>query len=164
MAITTIKDLRAKIYPNVESPELEGTPLSHGVPAEACFLTLESLLSRGGVPYRVGDDWFCEVAIGYVDSTGAWTAIGDISGDAALLTFYSDRTGVVADTRDSSDASQLTLAAGGLVKIMYADSETSLAAGTWRYALVITWASDSTVTTILEGYLDALPAIPEASS
>jgi hypothetical protein len=155
MAVVSITDLRCKIYPQIEDPELEGTPGSTGVKAESVLLTGDYLRTLGGVPYRIGDDWAVELQIGSLQ-TAVFTG-ESLTSCTLVMTIYDPISREVIDTRTSGVANEITLDGDqstnpGLFWLEFVNTETPTA-GTWDFLIRCTW-SDSTVTTLIEGVID----------
>lgn len=161
MAVVSVTDLRVKIFPQIEQPELEGTPTSTGIPAEKVLLTEDYLRDLGGVPYRIGDDWAVEMQIGTLQSS-VFTG-ESLTGCTLTATIYDPISREVIDTRTSGVANEITLDGDqstnpGLFWFEFTRSETPTA-GNWAFLIRCAW-SDSSTTTIIEGDIDILPAIP----
>lgn len=161
MAVVSVTDYRVKVYPQVEQPELEGTPTSTGISAEKVLLTAEYLRELGGVPYRIGDDWACEMQLGTLQSA---IFVGEaLTSCTLVMTIFDPISREVIDTRTSGVANEITLDGDqstnpGLFWLDFVNTETPTA-GNWSFLIRCTW-SDATTTTIIEGEFDILPAIP----
>jgi hypothetical protein len=161
MAVVAITDIRCKILPQIEQPELEGTSPSTGVSAEKVLLTTDYLRELGGVPYRIGDDWAVELQIGTLQSS-VFTG-ESLTSCTLVMTIYDPLSMEVIDTRTSGVANEITLDGdqttnAGLFWLEFVNTETPTA-GNWEFLIRCTW-SDSTVTTLIKGMFDILPAIP----
>lgn len=65
---TVSKAIRVQVTPLQPGAGLQGTPQIFGVPQDAVMLTRAALLERGGLPFRLGEPWACQLGMRYIDS------------------------------------------------------------------------------------------------
>lgn len=166
---TTIVDRRV-----IVSQEGPGSGLNtaadpaYGLPWQSVQLTREYFAPRGGVPYRIGEDWQVRLSLVALDSAGVWDGIDltGLTGTDLLLTIWDALTNAVVAalsigagiTVDPDQATSRT-AGGKRGDLVVSRSAADTASpGRYRWALAAKLATKRE--TVAEGWITFGSAVP----